>query len=113
VQHLSRAPNGAIAHVTVHIGDCVVMMAQARDPWPAQEISLYVYLRDVDAAYKRALDAGATSIMAVADQFYGDRHGGVKSSNGIWWWMATHIEDISPEELDRRSKEAFAKQTHG
>jgi uncharacterized glyoxalase superfamily protein PhnB len=62
----------------------------------------YFYVEDADATYQRALDAGATSIMPPADMFYGDRHGGVTDPSGNTWWIATHIEDVSPEELQRR-----------
>ena len=55
---------------------------------------IYVYVRDVDAAYQRALSAGATFIMQPADQFYGDRNCGVKNSNGVTWWIGTHVEDV-------------------
>jgi PhnB protein len=60
----------------------------------------------VDATYKRAIAAGGTSIMEPADQFYGDRNAGVKDSAGNIWWMATHIEDVSHEEIVRRAATA-------
>ncbi|HZK76288.1 MAG TPA: VOC family protein [Candidatus Kapabacteria bacterium] len=96
---------GNVMHAEYQIGDSVVMISQARDPWPETPAAMYVYVKDVDAAFKRALASGATSIMEPADQFYGDRHGGVKDSNGNSWWIATHIEDVSPEEMKRRSEE--------
>ena len=110
--HISRDPDGRIAHAQVKIGDSVVMMAQANKQWPALQAGIYVYLPDVDAAYKRALATGATSTMQPADQFYGDRGGGVKDSNGVQWWMATHIEDVSVEELERRTAEALRTRAH-
>ena len=60
---------------------------------------------DVDAAYQRALSAGATSVMPPADEFWGDRVCGVKDANDFTWWIATHIEDVPPAELQRRSAE--------
>jgi len=66
-------------------------------------------VNNADAVYKRALQAGATSIMEPMDQFYGDRHGGVKDPAGNIWWIATHKEDVPPEELKKRA-EAFMKQ---
>jgi PhnB protein len=110
--HISRDPGGRIMHAQVKIGDSVVMMGQAGEQWPSLSAAIYVYLPDVDAAYKRALAAGATSMMQPADQFYGDRSGGVKSSNGVQWWMATHIEDVSEQEIERRAVEAFKKRAH-
>jgi PhnB protein len=97
------APNGAIAHAEVRIGDSIVMMSDAggeRAPMPS---GLYLYVNDTDAVYKSALRAGATSIMEPADQFYGDRSAGVKDPAGNQWWIATHKEDVSPEELKRRA----------
>jgi uncharacterized glyoxalase superfamily protein PhnB len=66
-------------------------------------------VNDVDATYQRALQAGATSIMEPADQFYGDRSAGVKDPIGNRWWIATHQEDVPPEELGRRA-DAFMQQ---
>lgn len=107
--HVSRDPAGRIAHAQVTIGDSVVMMAQANEQWPSLPAAIYIYVPDVDAAYKRALAMGAASVMQPADQFYGDRNGGVKNSNGVQWWMATHIEDVSSKELERRATEALQK----
>jgi PhnB protein len=64
---------------------------------------LHLYLEDADAAYQRALDAGATSLREPEDQFYGDRTAGVKDDFGNQWWLATHIEDVTPEEMQRRA----------
>lgn len=100
---------GNILHAEYEIGDSVVMLSQARAPWPETPAAMYLYVSDVDAAYNRALAAGAESIMEPADQFYGDRHCGVKDSNGNSWWIATHIEDVPPDEIKRRSEE-WAKQ---
>jgi PhnB protein len=102
-----RSPDGSVTHAEVKVGDSMLMLAGARAPeWPSQPASFYLYLPDCDAAYKRALAAGAQSIMEPADQFYGDRHGGVKDSAGNSWWVATHIEDVSEEEMARRMKKA-------
>jgi len=63
---------------------------------------LHVYVPDADAVYRRALDAGALSLREPADQFYGDRTGGVQDEFGNQWWMATHKEDVSDDEIARR-----------
>ncbi len=102
-------PDGTIMHGEVRIGDSVVMMGDARGEFRPMPASLHLYVNDTDATYKRALQAGATSLMEPADQFYGDRNAGVKDSLGNHWWIATHKEDVSPEELARRA-EAFTKQ---
>jgi uncharacterized glyoxalase superfamily protein PhnB len=65
---------------------------------------LYLYVEDVDATYQRALQAGATSVSEPKDQFYGDRSGAVQDSSGNQWWIGTHIEDVSEEEMLRRHK---------
>jgi PhnB protein len=111
--HISRDPGGRIAHADLKIGDSTLMMAQASDQWKALPTAIYIYVPDVDKTYREALAAGATSVMEPADQFYGDRNGGVKDANGIQWWLGTHIEDLSEEELRRRTTEAFKKRAHG
>lgn len=102
--HRSTAPDGRIMHCDLKIGDSHVMLAEASGPWPAMPGSIYFYTDDTDAAYRRAIDAGATSIMEPADQFYGDRNAGVKDPSGNMWWIATHIEDVDPDEVNRRAQ---------
>ncbi len=97
-------PDGGIRHAQVKIGDSFVMLGEPQgEPMPA---SLYLYVPDCDAVYERALAAGATSIMEPADQFYGDRGAGVTDPCGNIWWIGTHIEDVSSEELARRAAES-------
>jgi len=92
---------GHTTHAEVLIGDSAVMIGGARgfDPFPGM---LYVYVDDCDAAYQRAVEAGGQSMMAPADMFYGDRHGGVRDPWGNAWWIATHLEDGPADELARR-----------
>jgi uncharacterized glyoxalase superfamily protein PhnB len=101
-------PNGTIMHAEVKIGDSIVMMGEPMGGHQPMPGSLYLYVEDADAVYKRTLQAGATSTMEPADQFYGDRSAGVKDPVGNHWWIATHKEDVSPDELARRA-EAFMK----
>jgi PhnB protein len=75
--------------------------------------AIYLYVKDADATYKRALQAGATSLMEPADQFYGDRSAGVKDPVGNYWWIATHKEDLSSEELRKRAEEYMKKHQKG
>ncbi len=94
--------DGTIIHAQLKIGGSVVMMGEPmgdQQPMPAM---LHLYVEAVDRVYQQALDAGATSIMPPADQFYGDRSGGVTDRHGNQWWIATHIEDVSNEEMARR-----------
>jgi uncharacterized glyoxalase superfamily protein PhnB len=100
--HVSRLPDGSVMHATLKIGTSMLMMGQTRDTMKPIPAMLHMYVEDVDAVYKRALAYGAQSIREPADQLYGERSGGVVSSNGIQWWIATHIEDVSEEELQRR-----------
>ena len=104
-------PDGTVMHATLKIGDSMVMISDASEYAKAMPAMLYLYVPDVDAAYQRAIKAGATSIMEPADQFYGDRSGGVKDPSGNSWFVATHKEDIAPQELQKRA-EAFYKEKH-
>ncbi len=103
-------PGGAINHAEVRIGDSVVMMGEAREPRKPKPTLLYLYVQDVDATYNRALEAGAACVVEVTNQFYGDRSGAVQDPCGNEWWIATHVEDVSKEEMARRAKEAYSKQ---
>ena len=104
------APDGSIRHAEARIGDSVVMLAEASAQWPAMPASLHLYVENCDAVYRRALDAGATSVQEPADQFYGDRSGGVRDSVGNVWWIATHAEDVPEDEIARRAEERAAGQ---
>ena len=97
-------PDGSVMHASVTIDDSVVMMGEPHEPqFGVMPASLYIYVRDTDATYKRGLAAGAVSVMEPADQFYGDRNAGVKDSLGNVFWIGTHFEDVAPEELERRA----------
>jgi len=92
-------------HAEVKIGDSMIMAGQEKGDHKAQPISIYLYVEDCDAWYRRAMEAGATSTMEPANQFYGDRNGGVRDEWGNNWWIGTHVEDVPHEELERRAKE--------
>jgi uncharacterized glyoxalase superfamily protein PhnB len=108
IQRMSQ-PDGSIAHAEVRIGDSRVMLGEASGEYESIPAMLHLYVEAADIVYERALQAGATSVRELADQFYGDRIGGVKDSFGNQWWIATHIEDVSPAELVRR-EDALRKQ---
>jgi PhnB protein len=95
-------PDGSIGHATVRIGDSVVELADAAQEWPAMPCALQVYVPDTDAAYQRALKAGAVKILEPATQFYGDRTASVRDFCGNNWYIATQVEVVSREEVDRR-----------
>lgn len=91
---LRRYPNeaGRVMHAEVRIGDTVVMLADALPPdWPAVPTSVHVYVRDVDAAYKRGLEAGATGVQEPVRKDDEDRRGGIKDDGGTTWWIATRM----------------------
>ena len=104
----TQGPDGTIWHAAFRIGDSMLMGGEACEKWPAMPTALYLYVLDVDATFKQALAAGAESIREPADQFYGDRNCGVKDTCGNFWWIGTHFEDISAEELQRRATAANA-----
>jgi PhnB protein len=110
------APEGKIGHAELEIGDSIVMLS---DPFPQMttrtpkelggtSASVFMYVEDVDAVVKQAVDAGATITMEIADQFWGDRYGSVTDPFGHLWSIATHVEDVSPEEMAERAKAAMA-----
>jgi uncharacterized glyoxalase superfamily protein PhnB len=102
------SPTG-VGHAELRVGDSVVMLADAQGSATGKvaPAMLHIYVEDVDATYRRALAAGATSLREPADQFYGDRSGGVEDGFGNQWWFATHIEDVPPDEMERRAAEAM------
>ena len=101
-----QGPDGRIAHAEMRVGDSIVMLADT--PAPGEETSsmLHLYVPDSDATYKRAMEAGATSLREPQDEFYGDRMSGVRDSTGIKWYFATHVEDVSDEDMARRAEQA-------
>ncbi len=79
------------------------MLGEASGQWKPRPSTLYLYVNDTDATYHRAIEAGATSLKEPVNEFYGDRAAGVQDPVGNFWWIATHIEDVSPEEMQRRA----------
>jgi PhnB protein len=110
-------PDGKIAHAQLRIGDSVLMLDDTRAEGAFQDpralggttMALYVYVEDVDALYARAVEAGAEVVEPVKDQFYGDRSGAVKDPYGHMWYIATHREDVSEDEVQRRAEALFSQ----
>ena len=111
------SPDGTIMHAEIKIGDSIIMLA---DEMPEQggkspksyggtPVSFFIYQENVDAAWKRAVDAGGRPVMPLADQFWGDRAGCLEDPFGHKWWLAQHIKDMTPEEL-RQAAESFFSQ---
>jgi PhnB protein len=103
------APDARIGHAELRIDDSLVMLGDAHGDHKPMQAMLHVYVADADATFKRAIDAGGTSVQEPIDQFYGDRIDGVKDPCGNLWWIATHIEDVPPDELKRRAEAAMRK----
>jgi PhnB protein len=110
-------PDGGVAHAEIEIGDSVVMLSDPMPPAstkPPKELggtsaSVFLYVEDVDAIVEQAVDAGATVLMEVADQFWGDRFGTIQDPFGHTWSIATHVEDLTPEQIADRGKAAMAE----
>jgi len=108
-------PNGRIGHAEIRIGDSVIMLADEhpemgyRSPRSlgGSSVSILLYLADVDAVFARAVAAGARAQRPVIDQFYGDRSGTLEDPFGHVWTVATHVEDVPAEEIQRRAEEAM------
>ena len=108
-------PGDLIGHAEIQIGNSRIMIADPCDDVSFADpeslggttVGLYVYVNDVDAIYSQAVDAGAKVIKPVEDQFYGDRTGAIEDPYGHRWFLATHIEDLTPEELSKRTENLF------
>ena len=101
-------PKGSIMHAELKIGDSVIMLADATMN-PPTKASLHIYVNDADAAWQKALAAGAKVEMPLEDQFWGDRYGVLADKWGNRWSIATHTEDLSPEQMEKRAAEAMKK----
>jgi PhnB protein len=109
-------PDGIIAHAELEIGDSVVMLAdpspQAIEQPPKQvgatSVGIFTYVEDVDTVFKTAIDARATTNAGPENMFWGDRFGTLTDPYGHLWHLATHVEDVPPEEMEERSKEFMA-----
>lgn len=107
-------PDGRIGHAEIKIGDSTIMLADeypdigARSPQSlgGSPVSILLYVEDVDTVFAQAVAAGAKVQRPLADQFYGDRSGGVTDPFGHVWYIATHKEDVSPEEMKKRAAAA-------
>ena len=108
-------PNGELGHAEIKIGDSTIMLADAceggafRSPpsLGGSSVGLHVYVDDVDTLFAQAVEAGAKAVRPVQDQFYGDRTGMLEDPFGHIWLLATHKEDLTPDEINRRAEELF------
>jgi uncharacterized glyoxalase superfamily protein PhnB len=109
-------PGGKIIHAELKIGDSIIMLNDEMDmggkspeAYGGSSVGFYVYVENVDAAWKRAVDVGASVVMPLADMFWGDRCGRVDDPFGHGWTLAQHVKDLTPEEI-RKGQEAFFAQ---
>jgi PhnB protein len=106
-EELGRVPNpdGSIGHAEARIGGAVVLMFDAKADWPDTPAFLRLYVADAGATVRRAIEAGATQVTEVTPLFFGDRVGRVRDPQGNLWWIQSHDEDVTPEELERRAQD--------
>jgi PhnB protein len=104
VMFQQKRPDNTVMHATIRIGDSIVMLADPTPEFGAMPSSIYLYVPDCDAVYQRALDSGGVSVFPMMTLPSGERYGGVKDPCGNIWWIATHAEDVAPEEQARRWK---------
>jgi PhnB protein len=110
------APGGLVAHAEIELGGSVIMLGEealpGSDPSPGKlggtPVSLFVYVEDVDAVFRRAVEAGAQAVSEPEFHFYGDRVATIDDPFGHRWNVATHVEDVAPDEVERRAAEATA-----
>ena len=112
-------PDGkGVMHAEVRIGTSIIMLGEenpqcllgkSAETVGGSPVSFYLYVENVDGAFRRALEAGAESKMPVENMFWGDRVGTVQDPFGYSWMLATHIEDLTPEEIEEGAKAAFAQ----
>lgn len=110
-------PDGRVGHAELQIGDSRIMLAEenpkmgpgytSAETVGASPVSLYLYMPDVDRVFERAIAAGGKSLRPVQDQFYGDRSGFFQDPFGHLWGIATHVEDVSPKEMEERARKAM------
>ena len=110
-------PDGRLGHAEIRLGDSLIMLAdefpefggKAPESLGGSPVSIHLYVEDVDAFVKRAVAEGARLLKPVADQFYGDRSGQLEDPYGHLWWVATHKEDVAPEEMQKRVRTLFGQ----
>jgi PhnB protein len=118
VRYKLSMPDGRVGHAEIELGDSVIMLAdefpeyggKSPEALGGSPVSIHLYVPDVDAFFKRALAAGARERKRVEDQFYGDRSGQLEDPFGHLWWVATHKEDVAPEEMQKRVRAMFGGQ---
>ncbi len=113
--HRMAGPGGRIMHAEFKIGDSIIMLAEEMGPNRSPQslggspVSIFLYVENVDSVFKQAVDAGGKADKQPENMFWGDRFGSLTDPYGHLWGLATHVEDVAPQEMERRSREAMAK----
>ena len=115
------APDGSIMHAEIQVGDSILMLAEENPQMGTQSpqalngtaVNLFLYVEDADASFKQAIDAGAKELLAPQDMFWGDRYGKLQDPFGHEWSIATHTEDLTPEQIGERAQAMFAEPAGG
>ena len=110
--HRMPGPGGKLMHAAIRIGDSTIMLADEYQEWGSKSpktldgtpVTIHLYVENADAVYDQAIAAGATGTMAMADMFWGDRYGQVIDPFGHSWSIATHIKDMTPEEMAKAAQ---------
>ena len=110
-------PDGRLGHAEIRLGDSLIMLSDEFPEYGGKSpqtlggspVNIHLYVEDVDAFFKKAVAAGAKERKPVMDQFYGDRSGQLEDPFGHLWWVATHKEDVPPQEMQRRVEAMFQK----
>ncbi|MGH9375630.1 MAG: VOC family protein [Terriglobia bacterium] len=122
IKSVHSTPNGKVINATLQIGDSVLMLNDespdaahcvSPETLGGSTVTIHIYVENADETFNRAIAAGATATMPMMDAFWGDRYGQVKDPFGHRWSVATHKEDLSDKEIEKRAKEMFAKMAAG
>lgn len=116
VLHVSHMPDGRVMHASIRVGDSMLMLNDEMPEHGALSplstggsgVTLHIYTENVDDSFARAVSAGATVKMPLADQFWGDRYGLVSDPYGFQWSLATHVRELSPQEMEREQEKVFS-----
>jgi len=114
-------PGDSVMHAELRIGDSTVMLSDENPQWEMKSaltlggspVSMHLYVEDVDAVFAQAIESGCKEVAPLMDAFWGDRFGKVVDPFGFQWGIATHVEDVEPEEMERRQKEWMASMSEG
>lgn len=111
IESIVRDADGTAMHIEATIGDSRIMIGEATEG-PPMSTALHLYVDDADAMFRQAMQAGASSVMEPADQFWGDHMGAVRDRFGNVWFVSTQVEEVSEEEMQRRMQQRHAQGQH-